>query len=69
MSQQYSNELLQFLQASQTETQQMSDPNTDLINKNKASALEILLKLQSSLRMAASTQVDKVTLVTRTEEL
>ena len=47
----------------------MSDPNTDLINKNKASALEILLKLQSSLRMAASTQVDKVTLVTRTEEL
>lgn len=50
-------------------TQQISEQNLRLINKNKAAAVEILTRLSNSLKLETSTQVDRVTYVTRTEKL
>jgi hypothetical protein len=45
------------------------DTPVDAITRNKTLALEVLLRLQTNLHMAASTQVERTTIITRTEEL
>jgi hypothetical protein len=39
------------------------------VERNKAAALEILLRVSSSLQINTASQVHKTTIVTRTEEL
>lgn len=50
-------------------TQQMSEQNIKLINKNKAAAAEILTRLSNSLQMETASHVSKISYVTRTEQL
>lgn len=63
----------QHFQVKESTTSQMSEvttsKSTQLITRNKAAALEVLLRVQQSLRMETASQVFKTTISVRTEEM
>lgn len=56
-------------QPSQQEQNMIPQTSEEMISRNKASALEVLLRLQNSLHMEIASQVERTIIVTRTEEL
>lgn len=58
----------QHLESTKTSKAPSSTPSTQL-DKNKAAATALLLRMSASIKLEMSSQVDVTTIVTRTEKL